>query len=51
MQLSCALYDCHKRKEGKILHRGIKPNNIFLDGESNVKLGDFGLSRVMSAES
>ena len=29
----------------------MKPGNIFLDSNSNVKLGDFGLARVMSHES
>lgn len=35
----------------KILHRDLKPGNIFLDGNSDVKLGDFGLARVMNQES
>ena len=51
VQLLLALYECHNHKEGKILHRDIKPSNVFLDSESNVKLGDFGLSRMLSNES
>lgn len=43
-----ALYECHNRKQGKILHRDLKPGNVFMDGAGNVKLGDFGLSRIMS---
>ncbi len=35
----------------KILHRDLKPGNIFLDSNSNVKIGDFGLARVMNGES
>jgi serine/threonine protein kinase len=29
----------------------LKPGNVFLDGKNNVKLGDFGLSRVMNQDS
>ena len=35
----------------RILHRDLKPGNIFLDANSNVKIGDFGLARVMNEES
>ena len=50
-QISVALHEWHNRKTGKILHRDIKPGNLFLDASNNVKLGDFGLSRIMGKES
>ena len=50
-QVLLALQACHNRSEGKILHRDLKPGNIFLDIDNNVKLGDFGLSKVMDDES
>jgi NIMA (never in mitosis gene a)-related kinase len=46
-----ALHACHTRKEGKIIHRDIKPGNIFLDNSTRVKLGDFGLSRILGKDS
>lgn len=33
----------------KILHRDIKLTNIFLTGNNTVKLGDFGISRVLES--
>ena len=49
-QVCSALYACHTHKEGKILHRDIKPSNIFIDQENNIKLGDFGLSRILNTD-
>jgi serine/threonine protein kinase len=50
-QIILALNECHNCKTGKILHRDIKPANIFLDANKNIKLGDFGLARVLNEDS
>lgn len=46
MDMCNALAFCHKKH---VLHRDIKPQNIFVDEEDNFKLGDFGISRTISA--
>ena len=44
-QICLALKHCHDRK---ILHRDLKSQNIFLTKKNIVKLGDFGIARVLS---
>ena len=44
MDICEALNVCHKRD---IIHRDIKPDNIFLGDAGSWKLGDFGIARTM----
>ncbi len=44
-QLLLALRHMHAQK---ILHRDLKPGNIFITEKDMVKVGDFGRARVMS---
>lgn len=43
-QLASALSHIHKLK---IIHRDIKPSNIFITYDGRLKLGDFGVSKVL----
>lgn len=48
VQLSLALAHVHARN---ILHRDLKPLNVFLTLQGVVKLGDFGIARVLESAS
>eukprot|EP00501_MAST-03F_sp_TOSAG23-6_P001562 GSMAST32.ASY1.ANO1.1626.1 assembled CDS len=46
IQLCMACRYIHSRK---ILHRDLKSNNVFITDRSIIKLGDFGIARVLSS--
>ncbi|TFY79583.1 hypothetical protein EWM64_g4429 [Hericium alpestre] len=40
-----------RERRAQILHRDLKPDNVFLDENNTVKLGDFGLSKALAQAS
>lgn len=46
VQLALALRHIHSRK---VLHRDLKPLNVFLTKQGVVKLGDFGIARMLDS--
>eukprot|EP00164_Ancoracysta_twista_P027733 GFYU01054806.1.p1 GENE.GFYU01054806.1~~GFYU01054806.1.p1 ORF type:complete len:429 (+),score=165.12 GFYU01054806.1:78-1364(+) len=57
-QCLLALNECHnytyhnpdgegQGKNSRIVHRDLKPSNVFLDSNNNIKIGDFGLARIL----
>jgi len=55
-QILLAIKGCHRHRDATgtlkpILHRDIKPQNIFMGSNHDVKLGDFGLAKELDSES
>jgi serine/threonine-protein kinase len=48
MQLTSAISHAH---QNRIIHRDIKPHNILIDPNGNVKITDFGIAMALSATS
>jgi serine/threonine protein kinase len=48
IQMAVGLKHLHTHR---VLHRDIKTQNVFLDANGNLKIGDLGLARIMGSQS
>ncbi|MCD9558954.1 hypothetical protein HAX54_016662 [Datura stramonium] len=44
--IAAGLLYLHEEWEQVVIHRDVKSSNVLIDGEMNVRLGDFGLARL-----
>ena len=47
LQLSSALYYAHQHS---IIHRDVKPDNLYMMSDGTIKLGDFGIAQMENSE-
>ena len=45
--IAAGMHYLHGRRPHAVMHRDLKPANCLLDGSNNVKLADFGLSKLL----
>ena len=45
IQICLALKEIHKNN---LIHRDLTPDNIFIDNNNNIKIGDFGVSKILT---
>ena len=45
IQICKGLQEIHKNK---FIHRDLTPDNIFMDNNNNIKIGDFGVSKILT---
>ncbi|KAA6400938.1 MAG: putative protein kinase domain protein [Streblomastix strix] len=46
-QLASGLSFIHSKQ---VIHRDLKPSNIFISGNNRIKIGDFGISKIMDEQ-
>ena len=47
MNIVLSLYELNKANKNKVIHRGITPDNILIDKNYTLKLGDFGHAKIL----
>jgi hypothetical protein len=45
--IAAGMHYLHGRRPHAVMHRDLKPANCLLDGSNNIKLADFGLSKML----
>ena len=47
MHIVLSLHELNKNNKNKVIHRGITPDNILIDENNTLKLGDFGHAKIL----
>lgn len=49
LSIAKGIYYLHHRKPTSIIHRDLKPSNLLIENGLNVKISDFGMSKILSS--